>query len=102
MNQTVCVYTHSVLVVVEYRADDVIDRGAPEAPYQQLAQILAARIRRGDWTPRRAIPSEARLVQEYGVARNTVRRAIAMLVDQGIVFVVPQRGTFVAEHPPSG
>ena len=80
---------------MEYGADDVIDHGAPEPPYQQLAAILAARITRGDWQPRRAIPSEARLTQEYGVARATVRRAIAVLVDQGVVFVVPQRGTFV-------
>ncbi|GIJ22370.1 GntR family transcriptional regulator [Micromonospora lutea] len=75
--------------------DGDIDHGAPLPPYRQLAGILAARIRRGDWQPNRAIPSEAHLVQEYGLARATVRRAIAVLVDQGVLFVVPQRGTFV-------
>ncbi|WP_229398849.1 GntR family transcriptional regulator [Micromonospora okii] len=75
--------------------DGRIDPGAPLAPYRQLAGILAARIRRGDWQPNRAIPSEAQLVQEYGIARATVRRAIAVLVDQDVLFVVPQRGTFV-------
>ncbi|NLU80732.1 GntR family transcriptional regulator [Micromonospora sp. HNM0581] len=75
--------------------DADIDHGAPLPPYRQLAGILAARIRRGDWRPNRAIPSEAHLVQEYGLARATVRRAIAVLVDQGVLFVVPQRGTFV-------
>ncbi|MDT0528625.1 GntR family transcriptional regulator [Micromonospora sp. DSM 115977] len=72
-----------------------IDHGAPLPPYRQLAGILAARIERGDWQPNRAIPSESQLVQEYGLARATVRRAIAVLVDQGVLFVVPQRGTFV-------
>ncbi|MFI7022792.1 GntR family transcriptional regulator [Micromonospora sp. NPDC049900] len=75
--------------------DADIDHGAPLPPYRQLAGILTARIRRGDWQPNRAIPSEAQLVQEYGLARATVRRAIAVLVDQGVLFVVPQRGTFV-------
>ena len=80
---------------MEFDPDADIDHGAPLSPYRQLAGILAARIERGDWQPNRAIPSEAQLVQEYGLARATVRRAIAVLVDQGVLFVVPQRGTFV-------
>ncbi|MGH8881879.1 MAG: GntR family transcriptional regulator, partial [Stackebrandtia sp.] len=59
---------------------------------------LRARITRGDWEPGRPIPSETRLVQEYGISRNTVRRAIAVLADEGVVKVAPQRGTFVAER----
>ncbi|WP_415654059.1 GntR family transcriptional regulator, partial [Saccharomonospora xinjiangensis] len=35
---------------------------------------------------------------EYGLARTTVRRAIKLLVEEGVVFVVPQRGTYVAER----
>lgn len=68
-------------------------------PYRQLAAILTARIARGDWAPGRRIASENGLVQEYGLARTTVRRAIAVLVEQGTVVVVPQRGTFVADRP---
>lgn len=77
--------------------DSVIDHEAPLTPYRQLAEILRARIARGDWQPGRAIPSEARLVQEYGLARSTVRRAIAALAEDGVVMVVPQRGSFVAQ-----
>lgn len=78
-----------------------IDREGPVPPYRQLAAILKARIARGDWQANRAIPSEARLVQEYGPARTTVRRAIALLVEEGVVYVVPQRGTYVADQPPA-
>lgn len=78
--------------------DDEIDYDGPVTPYRQLAAILAARIARGDWSPHRAIPSEPRLVQEYGLARSTVRRSIALLVEDGLVYVVPQRGTFVADR----
>lgn len=83
---------------MEFGPDDAIDYDGPVTPYRQLAAILKARIERGDWQPNRAIPSEARLVQEYGLARTTVRRGIALLVDGGILFVVPQRGTFVAKQ----
>ncbi|WP_433701755.1 GntR family transcriptional regulator [Nocardiopsis sp. CA-288880] len=75
--------------------DDEIDHEGPITPYKQLAAILTARIERGDWAPDRAIPSEVRLVQEYGLARSTVRRTIALLVDEGVLYVVPQRGMFV-------
>lgn len=78
--------------------DARIDYGGPVTPYRQLAEILRARIARGDWAPGRAISSETQLVQEYGLARSTVRRAIAVLVDEGLVFVVPQRGTYVAQR----
>lgn len=85
---------------MEFGPDDEIDYDGPVTPYRQLAAILKARIARGDWQPNRAIPSEARLVQQYGPARSTVRRAIALLVEEGIVYVVPQRGTYVAEQRP--
>lgn len=77
--------------------DAEIDHDAPLTPYRQLAEILRARIARGDWAPGRAIQSETQLVQQYGIARSTVRRAIALLAEDGTVFVVPQRGTYVAD-----
>lgn len=85
--------------IMDHGPDDLIDHDAPLTPYRQLAGILTARIARGDWPPGRAIPSEARLVQEYGLARSTVRRTIALLVEQGVVEVVPHRGTYVTRPP---
>jgi len=84
---------------MEYEPDAEIDHEGPVTPYRQLAGILRARIARGDWQPGRRMASESDLVQQYGLARSTVRRAIAVLVDEGTVFTVPQRGTFVAERP---
>ncbi|WP_328695737.1 GntR family transcriptional regulator [Streptomyces sp. NBC_00342] len=84
---------------MKFGPDDQVERDAPEAPYEQLAGILRARLARGDWKPRRPIPSESGLCAEYGLSRPTVRRAVADLVTAGLVFTVPQRGTYVAEHP---
>jgi len=77
--------------------DAVIDHEGPVTPYRQLAAILTARILRGDWAPGRRMASENDLVQQYGLARTTVRRAIAVLVEEGVVTVVPQRGTYVTD-----
>ncbi|MFJ9558307.1 GntR family transcriptional regulator [Nocardiopsis sp. NPDC101807] len=75
--------------------DDELDHEGPVPVYQQLAAILEARIRRGDWKVGRAIPSEKQVEQEFGVARNTVRRAVRHLAEREVVYVVPRRGTFV-------
>ncbi|MDX3841039.1 GntR family transcriptional regulator [Streptomyces europaeiscabiei] len=79
--------------------DAEIDHEGPVTPYRQLAEILRARIKRGDWTEGRPIPSETRLVQEYGLARSTVRRAIAVLVEDGEAWTVQGRGTYVGQPP---
>lgn len=74
----------------------MIDPTGPVPVYMQIADILAARIESGELQPNKPIPSETSLVQEYGVARNTVRRAVEELRDRGLVFTVPQRGTYVS------
>ncbi|MFB9698169.1 GntR family transcriptional regulator [Amorphoplanes digitatis] len=77
----------------------VIEPDGPVPSYLQLVEILVERIGRGEWPPNRPIPSELQLVQEFGIARGTVRRAIAVLRERGLVFTVPQRGTYVAPSP---
>ncbi|WP_189456935.1 GntR family transcriptional regulator [Streptomyces abikoensis] len=44
------------------------------------------------------MPSEATLVQRFGVARETVRNAVRFLREEGYVFTVPQRGTYVRDR----
>ncbi|MEU7178841.1 MULTISPECIES: GntR family transcriptional regulator [Streptomyces] len=87
---------------MEYGPDDQVERDAPDAPFQQLAGILRARVKRGDWKPNRAIPGENTLADEYGLSRPTVRRAIAVLAEEGLVYAVSGRGTYVAERKQDG
>ena len=65
-------------------------------PYQQLAAILRARIEAGEITSR--LPGEKALQQEFGLALATVRKAVKVLRDEGLVSTVPGWGTYVAEH----
>lgn len=75
-----------------------IDRHSELAPYEQIADMLAERIRSGELEARRPIPSETTLMQIYEadrVARTTIRRAVNRLREQGLVYTIPGRGTFV-------
>lgn len=77
---------------------DSLDPDAPEPLYEQLASVLREKIRTGEIPPRRALPSNRTLTQEYGVARGTASHAVAILIDEGWAYVVKGRGVFsVAE-----
>lgn len=78
-----------------------VDHHDPEPIYRQLAAIIRGQIIRVELQPRDPIPSEKQLQQEHGVARETVRHAIALLRDEGYVYTLPQRGSFVAERDTS-
>ena len=71
-----------------------IDQHAPEPSYRQLAAQLRAQIESGVIAPREPLPSLSYLVQETGLAVGTVRKAISVLVDAGVAYTVPGRGTF--------
>jgi DNA-binding GntR family transcriptional regulator len=68
---------------------------APVPRYRQIAEILAGRIEAGELEPDRPIPSEAQIQQEFGVARETARKSVAILRERGLVVTVPGMGTYV-------
>ncbi|HEY5986415.1 MAG TPA: winged helix-turn-helix domain-containing protein [Streptosporangiaceae bacterium] len=73
-----------------------INPRAAELPYRQIAAWLRARIEAGEfraWLD--PLPSEKDLVGLFGVARDTARRAVQVLRDEGLVITVPQCGTYV-------
>jgi DNA-binding GntR family transcriptional regulator len=86
---------------MDYRPDSAIDRDIPTPVSEQLAGILRARLASGVWQPGRRFASEPTLAAEFGMSRNTVRKAISALVNDGLLKVVPSAGTFVATLPPT-
>ena len=65
--------------------------------YQQIADRLRAQIGSGVLQPGQRLPSEPYLAAEYDASRNTVRLAIALLINQGLVVSRQGLGTFVLE-----
>jgi GntR family transcriptional regulator len=73
----------------------MIDPEGMTPVYVQVADVIAARIERGELVPNRPIPSEATMQQEFGIARGTARKAVDLLRERGLVVTVAGRGTFV-------
>jgi GntR family transcriptional regulator len=65
--------------------------------YQSLALALRRRIESGEFRPGHQLPAEAELEETYEYSRNTVRQAIALLVDWGLVETRSGRRATVAE-----
>src|SRR4029077_19209143 len=69
-----------------------IDNDSPEHPYVQLAGLLREQIKAGETGPR--VPSIMELADETGLSAATVKRALRLLRDEGLIYTVPGRGTF--------
>ena len=78
-----------------------MDVTSAEYPYMQIARQLRQRIASGEITDQ--LPSLWNLMDEIEPrpGYNTVRKAIAVLKDEGLVETAPGRGTFVRRETPS-
>lgn len=75
-----------------------VDHLNPTPLYAQLAGILRDMIQRGDLQPGQPVPSESYLQQHHGVSRGTVRMAVRLLRDEGLVLTIGGRGTYVVSR----
>lgn len=75
-----------------------LDRGSEVPLYRQIAELLRADIDAGVYPPGSTIPSVKSIEQDTGCTHVTVRKGIALLADEGVVTVVPGKGTFVARR----
>jgi GntR family transcriptional regulator len=62
---------------------------------------MRRRIGAGEYQPDTRIPTESEIVEEFEVARSTARRAVAVLREEGLVYTVPNRGSYVTRPPSS-
>ena len=77
-----------------------IDPASDRAVYKQIADHLRAAIARGRLREGDQLPSEAQLMAHYGVARMTVRNALRLLQDEGLITAEHGRGVYVRARPP--
>jgi GntR family transcriptional regulator len=78
-----------------------VDLQGPEPLYEQIAAILSARIADGTYAPRRRVPSEAAICEEFDVSRPTARAALQRLSQHGLIITVRGKGSFVVEQSPA-
>ena len=63
--------------------------------YYQLYDILYDNIKKGIYKPGDKLPTENQLIQLYGVSRVTIRKAMDMLLNEGLIVKRRGHGTFV-------
>jgi GntR family transcriptional regulator len=66
--------------------------------YYQLENILREKILSGEFAEGEQLPPETELIRQYNVSRITVRHALDLLAQEGLVKRIRGRGTFVTRH----
>lgn len=76
----------------------MVQRGTAVPPSRQLAAILRGQIESEEIPPGGPLPSIVTMASDYHLATATVRKALRILKDDGLVVSVPGYGTFAAER----
>ena len=75
-----------------------LDAVVARAPYARVKEHLKQGLATGRWPPGALMPSESELVQQFGVSRMTVTRALRELQSEGLVQRVQGLGTYAAQR----
>lgn len=77
----------------------VLPRNTTLPLYQQIQDTIEEKINSGEWVKGTKIPSENTLVEELGVSRMTINRALRELTQKGYLERAHGLGTFVVQPP---
>lgn len=75
----------------------MIDKNSPVPIYHQLEEQIKVMIENNELKPGDLLPSEREFSEKHQISRMTVRQAINNLVQNGLLYRVQGRGTFIAE-----
>ncbi|HIZ47900.1 MAG TPA: trehalose operon repressor [Candidatus Gemmiger excrementavium] len=71
----------------------------PKAKYEAIYRSIKKKIEAQDYAYQSLLPSENTLILQYGCSRNTVRRALADLIDDGYIQPIQGKGVRVIYQP---
>ncbi|HWQ06339.1 MAG TPA: GntR family transcriptional regulator [Feifaniaceae bacterium] len=74
-------------------------RGKKEPAFVAIYEDLFQRLEQGEYQPGDQLPPETTLAERYGVSRNTLRQALAILCEDGRIYNVQGKGSFVCDRP---
>lgn len=75
----------------------MLDQDAMIPLYEQLMNVVEKEIREGKYQPGDRIMTEAEMAKAYGVSLITVRKAVSLLMEKGLVIRKQGKGTFVTK-----
>ncbi len=70
----------------------------PAPIYHRVKQAIISQIDQGNWKAKQRVPSESEFVNQLGVSRMTINRALRELTSEGYLIRMQGVGTFVAEN----
>ncbi|WP_188997112.1 GntR family transcriptional regulator [Paenibacillus nasutitermitis] len=73
-----------------------MDQSKSTPLYLQIKEMISTMIERGELKPGDRVPTEAEMIEQYQVSRVTVKNAYKLLVDEGIIFRIAGKGSFVS------
>lgn len=74
-----------------------LDKSVPIPLYFQLKELILSEIKNGNYPSGSLIPTENELSETFEISRTTVRQAITELVQEGWLYRVKSKGTFVSQ-----
>ncbi len=75
-----------------------LDKHVPIPLYFQLKELIVEEIKSGLYPVDSLIPTEKELSEQFDISRTTVRQAITELVQEGWLYRVKSKGTFIARQ----
>ncbi|MCM3655008.1 GntR family transcriptional regulator [Metabacillus litoralis] len=78
----------------------MIKKDSPIPIYYQLEEIIKDLIEKGKLKPGDSLPAEREYAEKFEISRMTVRQAFTQLVNDGYLYRIQGKGTFVAERKP--
>ncbi len=75
-----------------------LDKTVPIPLYFQLKELIVEEIKSGEFEVDSLIPTEKELSEQFDISRTTVRQAITELVQEGWLYRVKSKGTFIARQ----
>src|SRR3954471_13942573 len=76
----------------------MINKNSPIPIYYQLEGYIKELIENGELQPGDVLPPEREYAEKYQISRMTVRQAFTQLVNEGYLYRLQGKGTFIAER----
>ena len=84
--------------ILTKKVDIMLDKSSAKPLHLQMEEMIREKLETGTWAPGSLIPSENELSHTNGVSRMTARNVVTRLVQEGLLFRIPGKGTFVTEQ----
>lgn len=72
----------------------------PEKASLEAVNKIRRLIQAGTYGENDKLPAEEWLAREYGMGRNTIRKALKVLEDEGLICIIKNKGAFVSQSAP--